>query len=96
MKANMPATFRVLIIFALGILGASCAQTTYKASTYRQSVTTHLEITTNVPAEVRIADRVMGTTPLSFPLNYEEEVDRQVRRRITGKLIREPRRPLLS
>jgi hypothetical protein len=41
-------------------------------------VTTYLEITTNIPAEVRVADRVVGTTPISFPVNYEQEVDRQV------------------
>jgi hypothetical protein len=71
--------FQILILVVLGFLTAGCSQTTYKASTYRQTVTTRIEITTNVPAEVRLPDRVVGTTPLSFPFNYEEEVDRQVK-----------------
>lgn len=79
MRFNMTARSRILIILAFGFLNASCAQTTYKASTYRQTVTTQIEIKANVPSEVRVSDRVIGITPLSFPFNYEEEVDRQVR-----------------
>jgi hypothetical protein len=68
----------VVAVVAFGSVNTSCAQTTYKAATYRQTVTTYLELTTNIPAEVRVSDRVIGTTPVSFPFNYEEEVDRQV------------------
>jgi hypothetical protein len=66
------------MIVAWGLLTASCAQTTYKASTYRRTVTSHIELSTNVPAYVQLGDRTIGTTPVSFPFNYEEEVDRQV------------------
>lgn len=66
------------MIVTCGFLTVSCAQTTYKASTYRQTVTSLIEINANVPAEVRLRDRTIGTTPVFFPFNYEEEVDRQV------------------
>jgi hypothetical protein len=72
-------TVRILVLVTMaGFFGASCSSTTYKVSTYRQSVTTYLEITTNVPSEMSVSDRVVGITPVSFPFNYEEEVDRQV------------------
>ena len=64
---------------AFGILAVGCSSTTYSASTYRQSVTTRIEINTNTPANVWVSDRVIGTTPITFPFNYEEEVDRQVK-----------------
>jgi hypothetical protein len=75
----MTPKFQITILIVFGFLAASCSQTTYKASTYRQTVTTQLEITTNVPAEVRLLDRTIGTTPVASPFNYEEEVDRQVK-----------------
>ena len=77
----MPSKVRIQLItlLTLGLLGSSCAQTTSKASTYRQTVTTQIEITTNVPSEVRLLDRMIGSTPVTFPFNYEEEVDRQVK-----------------
>ena len=66
--------------FALLVLIVSaCSTTTYKAVTYRRTVTTYIEVTSNVPAEVWISDRRVGATPLSFPFNYEEEVDRNVK-----------------
>ena len=71
-------TVLLVMLTTLGLWSAGCSQTTYKASTYRQTVTTQIEIATNVPAEVRLPDRVIGTTPVVFPFNYEEEVDRQV------------------
>lgn len=55
-----------------------CSQTTYKASTYRRTVTTYIEIVTDVPSEVWVSNQSMGNTPLTFPFSYEEEVDRQV------------------
>ncbi len=58
---------------------AGCTQTTHRAATFRQTVTTIVEITSNVPAQVWISDRNVGTTPLSFPFSYEEEVDRNVK-----------------
>jgi hypothetical protein len=64
----------------IGLLCASCASTTYTGAAYRQTVTTYLEVTSNVPSEVRVGDRVIGITPVLFPYNYEEEVDRQVTR----------------
>lgn len=79
MTVNVTTRCGILIIAVLGFLSAGCAQTTYKASTYRQTVTTQIEIIANVPSEVRLADRTVGTTPVSFPFNYEEEVDRQVK-----------------
>jgi hypothetical protein len=66
-----------LALFLLIVSG--CSTTTYKAVTYRRTVTTYLEVTSNVPAEVWVSDRHLGTTPLSFPFNYEEEVDRNVK-----------------
>jgi hypothetical protein len=63
----------------LGIFAVSCSQTTYNASTYRQTVTTRIEVNTNTPAEVWVSDRAIGTTPITFPFNYEEEVERQVK-----------------
>jgi hypothetical protein len=78
MPTSQIARLRVLIIAGLPLLSASCAQTTYKASTYRRTVTTQIEIKANVPSEVRLRDRAVGHTPVSFPFNYEEEVDRQV------------------
>lgn len=57
----------------------SCAQTAYKAASYKRTVTTYVEINSNVPSEVSVAGKVIGTTPLSFPFNYEEEVDRHVK-----------------
>jgi hypothetical protein len=71
--------FQVLILLAVGISAASCSQTTYNASTYRQTVTTRIEVNTNIPSEVWISDRAIGNTPITFPFNYEEEVDRQVK-----------------
>ena len=67
------------ILFALGIFSASCSQTGYSGSTYRQTVTTRIEIKTNTPAQVWVSDRIIGTTPIIFPFNYEQEVDRQVK-----------------
>ena len=58
---------------------AGCSQTTYKAAIFRQTVTTNVEIMSNIPAQVWISDRNVGTTPLSFPFSYEEEVDRNVK-----------------
>jgi hypothetical protein len=60
-------------------IGIGCSQATQSASTYRQTVTTRIEINTNVPSTVWANDRSVGTTPLTFPFNYEEEVDRTVR-----------------
>ncbi|HXK27486.1 MAG TPA: hypothetical protein VJ646_04430 [Candidatus Binatia bacterium] len=79
MTAQLKAILLVMLIATLGLWNAGCSQTTYKASTYRQTVTTQIEITTNVPAEVQLLDRVVGTTPVVFPFNYEEEVDRHVK-----------------
>ena len=49
------------------------------ASTYRQTVITRIEVNTNTPAKVWVSDRSIGTTPITSPFNYEEEVDRQVK-----------------
>jgi hypothetical protein len=73
----MNSGLSVLSLGFLALLCGSCAATTYKGAAYRQTVTTYLEVTSNVPAEVRVGDRVIGITPVSFPYNYEEEVDRQ-------------------
>jgi hypothetical protein len=78
MKNTRAAKFPTILL-AFGILSVSCSQTTYSASTYRQTVTTRIEVNTNIPAEVWISDRVVGTTPITFPFNYEQEVDRQVK-----------------
>ena len=43
-----------LITFLVVFFAAGCSQTTYKAATYRQTVTTYVELTTNVPAQVWI------------------------------------------
>jgi len=56
----------------------ACSPTTYKASTFRRTVTTYIDITTNVPSQAWISNVNVGTTPGSFPFTYEEEVDRQV------------------
>ena len=78
MALPMNSGFSVLSLGFFGLLCASCASTTYQGAAYRQTVTTYLEVTSNVPAEVRVGDRVIGITPVSFPYNYEEEVNRQV------------------
>lgn len=78
MALRMKSWVSFLSLGFLGLLCANCASTTYKGAAYRQTVTTYLEITSNVPAEVRVGDRVIGITPVSFPYNYEEDVDRQV------------------
>ena len=70
---------QIAILFAFGILSVSCSQTTYSASTYRQTVTTQIEVNTNTPAKLWVSDRSIGTTPITFPFNYEQEVDRQVK-----------------
>ncbi len=75
MKRSVNKFWLVLLIMIV----SGCSTTTYKATTYRRTVTTYLEVTSNVPAEVWISDRQVGTTPLSFPFNYEEEVDRNVK-----------------
>ena len=67
------------ILLAFGIFAVSCSQSSYSASSYRQTVTTRIEVNTNIPAKVWISDRVIGTTPVTVPFNYEEEVDRQVK-----------------
>ena len=66
-----------LALFVLIVSG--CSTTTYKAVTYRRTVTTYLEVTSNVPAEVWLSGRQVGTTPLTVPFNYEEEVDQNVK-----------------
>ena len=79
MKKSRPSEFQIAILLALGIFAASCSQTTYNPSAYRQTVTTRVEVNTNVPSEVWVSDRAIGITPITFPFNYEEEVDRQVK-----------------
>ena len=59
------------------LVAGGCSQTTYKASTYKRTVTTQIEIVTDVPSEVWVSNQSMGITPLTFPFSYEEEVDRQ-------------------
>lgn len=65
------------LFFSSSIITA-CSPTTYKASTFRRTVTTYIDISTNVPSQVWISNLNVGTTPVSFPFTYEEEVDRQV------------------
>lgn len=77
MRKNLKS--RIVILLACAIVVTGCSQTTQNASTYRQTVTTRIEINTNVPSAVWVNDRSVGTTPLTFPFNYEEEVDRTVR-----------------
>jgi hypothetical protein len=75
MKKTRAPKFQIAILLALGIFAASCSQTTYNASAYRQTVTTRIEVNTNIPSE----DRAIGITTITFPFNFEEEVDRQVK-----------------
>jgi len=77
-KTHVPK-LQIAILLAVGIFAVSCSQTTYNASTYRQTVTTRIEVNTNIPSEVWVSDRAIGTTPITFPFNYEEEVERQVK-----------------
>ena len=79
MRNTRAPKLQIAILFAFGIMSVSCSQTNYSASTYRQTVTTRIEVNTNTPAEVWASDRIIGTTPITFPFNYEEEVDRQVK-----------------
>jgi hypothetical protein len=79
MKKNRASEFHIAILLALGIFAASCSQTTYNPSAYRQTVTTRIEVNTNIPSEVWVSDRAIGITPITFPFNYEEEVDREVK-----------------
>ena len=71
--------FQIAVLLALGIFAASCSQTIYNPSAYRQTVTTRIEVNTNIPSEVWVSDRAIGITPITFPFNYEEEVDREVK-----------------
>ena len=64
-------------LIALLVVGG-CTQRTYKASTYKRTVTTHIEIVTDAPSEVWVSNESVGNTPLTFPFTYEEEVDREV------------------
>lgn len=66
-------------VFLISVAVYGCAATTYKGNSFRQTVTTYLEITSNVPAQVWVSGQQAGTTPISIPFNYEEEVDRNVR-----------------
>ena len=69
-----------LLTFVLSLtLGAGCAPVAYKASAYMRTATTIVEVNSNVPSEVWVSGQKMGTTPLTFPFSYEEEVERNVR-----------------
>lgn len=70
---------QVVLAVAYACILASCAQGTFKASSFRRTVTTYIEVTANVPSEAMVGDKVIGITPVSVPFNYEEEVDRQVK-----------------
>ena len=76
MRANFFVLANVFLPFFIAL---GCSQTTYRGSTFQRTVTTNVEIHTNVPAQIWIADRNVGTTPLSFPFTYEEEVSRNVK-----------------
>lgn len=69
----------LIFLFAIPFLLSACSQTTHKGSSYKRTVTTYLEISADVPARVRIGEQDLGITPVSFPFNYEEVVDRQIR-----------------
>lgn len=75
----MAEKFALLTLVLSLILGAGCAPVAYKASAYLRTATTIVEVNSNVPSEVWVSGQKTGTTPLSFPFSYEEEVDRHVR-----------------
>jgi hypothetical protein len=79
MENGLTQKLEILTLAVFACMATNCSQTTYNASTYRQTVTTRIEINTNIPSEVWVGDRPVGKTPITFPFNYEEEVDRQVR-----------------
>jgi len=67
-------------ICLLSIIASACSsQAPYIASTYQRTVTTVVEIDTDVPSQVWVADRNIGTTPISFPFSYQEDVNNVVR-----------------
>jgi hypothetical protein len=66
------------LLLALAMV-AGCASVEHRASTYMRTATTIVDVNSNVPSEVWVSDQKMGTTPLSFPFSYEEEVERQVK-----------------
>jgi len=75
MKTKLLTLFVTLPIL---LVTGGCSQTTYKASTYKRTVTTQIEIVTDAPFEVWVSNESVGNTPLTFPFTYEEEVDREV------------------
>jgi hypothetical protein len=66
------------LVLALA-MAAGCASVAHKASTYTRTATTIVEVTSNVPSDVWMANQKIGTTPVSFAFSYEEEVERQVK-----------------
>jgi hypothetical protein len=69
--------FLTLMLALAMVVG--CTSVAQRASTYMRTATTIIEVNSNVPSEVWVSDQKMGTTPLSFPFSYEEEVERQVK-----------------
>jgi hypothetical protein len=69
--------FLTLMLALTVVVG--CASVAQRASTYMRTATTIIEVNSNVPSEVWVSDQKMGTTPLTFPFSYEEEVERQVK-----------------
>ncbi len=71
-------TARVFVL--IGVLSvAGCSQTTHKATSFTRTVTTMVAVNANVRSQVWVSDRKVGTTPVVFPFNYEEEVDLQAK-----------------
>lgn len=69
--------FLTLMLALAMVVG--CTSVAQRASTYMRTATTIIEVNSNAPSEVWVSDQKMGTTPLSFPFSYEEEVERQVK-----------------
>ena len=67
-----------ILVLGFALLQSGCAQNTIKAA-YRQTVTTMIGVEADPPAQVSIGERIVGITPVTFPYNYEEEVDRNVK-----------------
>lgn len=71
--------FVLFSLSAVSLLVCACSQTAQKGPSFRQTVTTYAQITANVPAQVWIGQNNVGTTPISYPFTYEEQVDRTVK-----------------
>lgn len=64
-----------VILSVVFFVVSGCSQTTQVASTYQRAVTTMVEINTDVRAKLWVSNRELGTTPITFPFTYQQDVE---------------------